>query len=66
MKTASVPTEKSKILKLYGNPNEVKIVSCYESAKCEQMIYKFNKNQLIVQIEPDGKTVQYLDLRKAK
>ncbi|PLS09637.1 LysM peptidoglycan-binding domain-containing protein [Neobacillus cucumis] len=66
LKTASVPTEKSKILGLYGNPHEVKIVSCYESAKCEQIIYKFNKKQLIVQIDRDGKTVQYLDLRKAK
>ncbi|MEH7416916.1 4Fe-4S binding protein [Neobacillus drentensis] len=55
-----------KRLSTYGKPNEMKIVTCYESAKCEQIIYKFNKNQLIVQIEPDGKTVQYLDLRKTK
>ncbi|MEH7544961.1 LysM peptidoglycan-binding domain-containing protein [Neobacillus vireti] len=66
LKTASVPTEKSQILKLYGNPNEVKIVTCYESAKCEQIIYKFNNDKLIVQIDRDGKTVQYLDLRKTK
>jgi len=66
LKTASVPTEKSAILKLYGNPNDVKIVSCYESAQCEQLIYKFNKKQLMVQIDRDGKTVQYLDLRKTK
>jgi hypothetical protein len=26
----------------------------------------FNKNQLIIQIDRDGKTVQYLDLRKIK
>ncbi|MCM3728985.1 SPOR domain-containing protein [Neobacillus cucumis] len=66
LKTASVPTEKSQILKLYGNPNEVKMVTCYESAKCEQIIYKFNNDKLIVQIDRDGKTVQYLDLRKSK
>lgn len=65
LKTTSIPTEKSKILHAYGNPNEVKIVTCYESAKCEQIIYRFNKSQLIVQIDRDGKTVQYLDLRKA-
>lgn len=66
MKTTSIPTQKEKILDAYGNPNEINIVSCYESAKCEQIIYQFNKNQLIVQIDRDGKTVQYLDLRKTK
>jgi LysM repeat protein len=66
LKTTSIPTEKAKILHAYGNPNEVNIVSCYESATCEQIIYRFNKNQLIVQIDRDGKTVQYLDLRKTK
>nr|WP_263327118.1 SPOR domain-containing protein [Neobacillus sp. Marseille-Q6967] len=66
LKTTSIPTEKNKILDAYGNPNEVKIVTCYESANCEQIIYKFNKGQLIVQIDRDGKTVQYLDLRKVK
>jgi murein DD-endopeptidase MepM/ murein hydrolase activator NlpD len=66
LKTTSIPTEKDKILNVYGNPNEVKIVSCYESAQCEQIIYRFNKIQLIVQIDRDGKTVQYLDLRKTK
>lgn len=66
LKTTSIPTEKNKILNAYRNPNEIKIVSCYESATCEQIIYQFNKNQLIVQIDRDGKTVQYLDLRKTK
>lgn len=66
LKAASIPTEKDKILKAYGNPNEINIVSCYESANCEQIIYQFNKSQLIIQIDRDGKTVQYLDLRKAK
>jgi LysM repeat protein len=66
LKTTSIPIEKSKILDTYGNPNEVKIVSCYESAECEQIIYVFNKSQLIVQIDRDGKTVLYLDLRRMK
>ena len=47
-------------------PNDVKFVSCYENSTCEQIIYQFNKNQLIVQIDRDGKTIQYLDLRKLK
>jgi murein DD-endopeptidase MepM/ murein hydrolase activator NlpD len=66
LKTTSIPTEKEKILDAYGNPNEINVVSCYESANCEQIIYQFNKNQLIVQIDRDGKTVQYLELRKTK
>lgn len=66
LKTTTIPTEKEKILDAYGNPNEINIVSCYESANCEQIIYQFNKNQLIVQIDRDGKTVQYLELRKTK
>lgn len=66
LNATSIPSTKSKILDAYGNPNEVKIVTCYESASCEQYIYKFNKNQLIVWIDRDGKTVQYLDLRKVK
>ncbi|WP_284035674.1 SPOR domain-containing protein [Neobacillus sp. 114] len=64
--TTYIPTDKNKILDAYGNPNEIKTVTCYESASCEQMIYTFNKSQLIVQIDRDGKTVQYLELRKTK
>ncbi|MGX6443633.1 LysM peptidoglycan-binding domain-containing protein [Neobacillus sp. K501] len=66
LNTTSIPTDKSKILDAYGNPNEIKIVTCYESAKCEQIVYQFNKKQLIVGIDRDGKTVQYLDLQKVK
>jgi murein DD-endopeptidase MepM/ murein hydrolase activator NlpD len=66
LKTTSIPTEKNKVLHTYGNPNDVKIVGCYESSTCEQIIYQFNKNQLIIQIDRDGKTVQYLDLRNLK
>ncbi|MCH6265367.1 LysM peptidoglycan-binding domain-containing protein [Neobacillus citreus] len=66
LNTTSIPSDKNKILDTYGDPNEIKTVTCYESASCEQMIYTFNKSQLIVQIDRDGKTVQYLDLRKTK
>jgi len=57
-----VPTKKNKVLEVYGNPNEIKIVSCYETATCEQLIYQFNGKKLMIQIDRDGKTVQYLDL----
>jgi LysM repeat protein len=64
LKMTSVPKEKSKILNVYGYPNEVKKVTCYESASCEQFIYLLNKNKLTVQFDRDNKTVQYLDLSK--
>ncbi|OLS40447.1 LysM peptidoglycan-binding domain-containing protein [Bacillus sp. MRMR6] len=66
LKTHSIPNERKEILDVYGYPNDVKIVSCYESAKCEQLIYLFNQNQLTVQIDRDGKSVQYLDLKRAE
>jgi LysM repeat protein len=58
----SIPNSKSDILDVYGYPSEKIKVSCYESATCEQLIYYFSKNKLIVQIDRDGETVQYLDL----
>ncbi|RSD28672.1 LysM peptidoglycan-binding domain-containing protein [Mesobacillus subterraneus] len=61
----TLPKNKTQILNVYGYPNEVKSVSCYESAKCEQYIYSFNKQKLIVQFDRDLKTVQYLDLSSA-
>ncbi|WP_174727312.1 LysM peptidoglycan-binding domain-containing protein [Mesobacillus harenae] len=60
----AIPKQKSKVLDVYGYPNEVTKISCYESASCEQFIYKFNKSKLVVQFDRDGKTVQYLDLSK--
>jgi LysM repeat protein len=66
IKSSSIPNEKKEILDVYGYPNDVKIVSCYESAKCEQLIFQFNQNQLTVQIDRDGKSVQYLDLKRTE
>ncbi len=66
LKSNTLPTNKQNIINLYGYPNEVKSASCYESATCEQLIYTFNGNKLIVQIDRDGKSVQFLDLRKLK
>ncbi|WP_102262517.1 LysM peptidoglycan-binding domain-containing protein [Mesobacillus jeotgali] len=64
LKQSSLPKDKSQVIDVYGYPNEVKNVSCYESATCGQFIYQFNKNQLIIQFDRDGKTVQYYDLSK--
>jgi LysM repeat protein len=66
LKHSSLPKDKSQVIKVYGYPNEVKNTSCYESATCGQFIYQFNKNELIIQFDRDGKTVQYFDLRKLK
>lgn len=38
LNTSSIPSDKNKILDAYGNPNEIKTVTCYESAACEQII----------------------------
>lgn len=64
LKLSTLPKDKSQVIKAYGYPNKVKKVSCYESANCEQFIYQFNKNMLIIQFDRDGKTVQYFDLSK--
>ena len=64
LKLSSLPKDKSQVIDVYGYPNEVKNVSCYESATCGQFIYQFNMNKLIIQFDRDGKTVQYYDLSK--
>ena len=64
LKLSSLPTQKSQVIDTYGYPNKVQDVSCYESAACEQFIYQFNKNELIIQFDRDGKTVQYFDLSR--
>lgn len=64
LKLSSLPKEKSQVINAYGYPNEVKNVSCYESANCQQFIYQFNKNELIIQFDRDGMTVQYFDLKR--
>lgn len=62
LKLSSLPTKKSQVIEEYGYPNKVKDVSCYESARCEQFIYQFNKKELTIQFDRDRKTVQYFDL----
>lgn len=64
LKLSSLPKDKSQVINVYGYPNKVKNVSCYETAACEQFIYQFNKNMLIIQFDRDGKTVQYFDLSR--
>ncbi len=64
LKLRNLPIQKNQVINEYGYPNKVQKVSCYESATCGQYIYQFNKNELIIQFDRDGKTVQYFDLRK--
>jgi LysM repeat protein len=59
-----IPREKEHVVEIYEHPNKVEKVSCYETADCEKMIYQLNGLQLTVQIDRDGKTVQYLELNK--
>lgn len=40
LKLSSLPKDKSRVIDIYGYPNEVKDVSCYESATCGQFIYQ--------------------------
>ena len=61
---SSLPKDKSQVINTYGYPNKVKDVSCYESATCQQFIYQFNKNELTLQFDRDGKAVQYFDLNR--
>lgn len=64
LKLGTLPKDKNQVINVYGYPNAVKNTSCYESATCEQFIYQFNKNKLIIQFDRDGKTVQYFDLSR--
>lgn len=60
----TIPREKAQVIRDFDHPNKVESVSCYETAVCEKMIYQLNGHQLTVQIDRDGKTVQYLELTK--
>ncbi|MBT2636773.1 LysM peptidoglycan-binding domain-containing protein [Bacillus sp. ISL-39] len=64
LKLSTLPTQKSQVINEYGYPNQVHNVTCYESAACAQFIYQFNKNQLTIQFDRDGKSVQYYDLSR--
>lgn len=61
-----IPHEKTQVIEVYDYPNKVEKVSCYETAQCEKMVYQLNGHQLTVQIDRDGKTVQYLELTKIR
>ncbi len=61
---SKIPNETTQVIAQYDYPNKVEKVSCYETASCEKWTYQLGGNQLTVLIDHDGKTVQYLDLRK--
>jgi len=62
----NIPRVKAQVIENYDHPNIVEKVSCYESAVCEKMTYQLNGLQLNVQIDRDGKTVQYLELKEIR
>ena len=59
----SVPFTKKSVMDVFGYPNTVKQVSCYESASCEEVEYMFNGQLLTVRIDRDGSTVQFMEIR---
>lgn len=60
----AIPFTKKDVLKVFGDPTRTKEVSCYESASCEEIKYSLNGQELTVRVDRDGKTVQFLELRK--
>lgn len=59
-----IPFTKKSVLKVFGDPTVEKEVSCYESAKCEELKYSLNGQELTLRVDRDGKTVQFLELRE--
>ena len=59
-----IPFTKKDVFKVFGDPAQTKEVSCYESASCEEIGYSLNGQELTVRVDRDGKTVQFLELRK--
>ncbi|WP_236693997.1 SPOR domain-containing protein [Sporosarcina globispora] len=58
----AIPFTKDQAVKVYGNANKTKAVTCYESAKCEELIYKLDQFELKVRIDRDQSTVQFLEI----
>lgn len=57
-----IPRGKKKIIEMYGHPDSLEEVTCYETATCEKLTYQLDGNQLTVQIDRDGDVVQFLEL----
>lgn len=58
----ALPFTKAEAVKLYGEANKTKTVTCYESAKCEELIYQLDHLELKARIDRDQTTVQFLEI----
>ncbi|MCM3708038.1 MULTISPECIES: LysM peptidoglycan-binding domain-containing protein [Cytobacillus] len=58
----ALPFTKAEAVKLYGNASKTKSVTCYESAKCEDLTYQLDHLELKVRIDRDQTTVQFLEI----
>ncbi|MFE4522338.1 SPOR domain-containing protein [Cytobacillus firmus] len=58
----ALPFTKAEAVKMYGNANKTKTVTCYESAKCEELTYELDHFELKVRIDRDQTTVQFLEI----
>ncbi|KAF0817358.1 hypothetical protein KIS4809_3840 [Bacillus sp. ZZV12-4809] len=58
----ALPFTKAEAVKLYGDANKTKSVTCYESAKCEELTYVLDHLELKVRIDRDQTTVQFLEI----
>lgn len=58
----ALPFTKDEAVKMYGDANKTKTVTCYESAKCEELTYQLDHLELKVRIDRDQTTVQFLEI----
>ncbi|OMF60888.1 hypothetical protein BK139_08450 [Paenibacillus sp. FSL R5-0490] len=58
----ALPFTKAEAVKMYGDANKTKTVTCYESAKCEEVTYELDDFELKVRIDRYQTTVQFLEI----
>ncbi|WP_370222822.1 SPOR domain-containing protein [Cytobacillus sp.] len=58
----ALPFTKAEVVKMYGDANKSKTVTCYESAQCEELTYQLDQLELKARIDRDQATVQFLEI----
>lgn len=58
----ALPFTKTEAVKMYGDADKTKTVTCYESAMCEELTYQLDHFELKVRIDRDQTTVQFLEI----
>ncbi|RBP96635.1 LysM domain-containing protein [Cytobacillus firmus] len=58
----ALPFTRDEVVKIYGDANKTRTVTCYESAKCEELTYQLDHLELKARIDRDQATVQFLEL----